>query len=115
MSTKAWAAALERAGIEDFRWHDLRHTPSELACAEPDAAVRLRKWGWSVAEMVRRYAHLAADHLALFAERLCALRAVDVEIVGTKGHSPQLKGPSRKLSPRFAGWGGRLEPSTLGL
>jgi len=27
--------------------------------------------GWSSAEMVRRYAHLAADHLAPFAEKLC--------------------------------------------
>jgi hypothetical protein len=29
--------------------------------------------------MVRRYAHLAADHLAPYADRLCALRVVDAE------------------------------------
>jgi hypothetical protein len=39
--------------------------------------------GWESPEMVRRYAHLAADHLAPYAERLCALRAVESEIHGT--------------------------------
>ena len=33
--------------------------------------------------MVRRYAHLAADHLAPYAERLCALRAVETANHGT--------------------------------
>jgi uncharacterized protein YutE (UPF0331/DUF86 family) len=27
--------------------------------------------GWQSMDMVRRYAHLAADHLAPFAEKLC--------------------------------------------
>jgi hypothetical protein len=44
--------------------------------------------GWSSTEMVRRYAHLAADHLAPFAERLCALRVVAVDNVGTKKSQP---------------------------
>jgi len=45
--------------------------------------------GWESAEMVRRYAHLAADHLAPYAERLCAARAMENETVARFGHSPE--------------------------
>ena len=33
--------------------------------------------GWESPQMVRRYAHLTAEHLAPYADRLCALREVD--------------------------------------
>jgi integrase len=84
VSTKTWYAALKRAGIEDFRWHDLRHTWASWHVQNGTPLFALQEMGgWSSVEMVRRYAHLAADHLAPFAERLCALRAVESEIHGT--------------------------------
>jgi hypothetical protein len=43
--------------------------------------------GWASTEMVRRYAHLTAD-LAPFAERLCALRAVNSEVIDTQKSHP---------------------------
>jgi integrase len=89
VSTKAWYAALERAGITDFRWHDLRHTWASWHVQSGTPLFALQEMGgWSSAEMVRRYAHLAAEHLAPFAERLCALRAVESEIHGTTTSQP---------------------------
>jgi integrase len=72
VNTKAWYAALERAGIKDFRWRDLRHTWASwhVQGGTPLFALQERG-GWESAKMVRRYAHLAADHLAPYAERLC--------------------------------------------
>lgn len=75
VSTKAWYAALERAGIGDLRWHDLRHTRASWHVQGGTPLYVLQEMGgWASAEMVRRYAHLAADHLAPYAERLGALR-----------------------------------------
>jgi integrase len=72
VSTKAWYAALEKAGIEDFRWHDLRHTWASWHVQSGTPLFALQEMGgWSSAEMVRRYAHLAADHLSPYAEKLC--------------------------------------------
>ena len=77
VNTKAWKAALRRAGIADFRWHDLRHTwASWHVQAGTPANVLQELGGWESADMVRRYAHLAPDHLAKFAERLSRPRAV---------------------------------------
>ena len=77
VSTKAWYEALEAAGIEDFRWHDLRHTwASWHVQAGTPLPVLQELGGWQVLEMVLKYAHLASDHLAPYVDRMCGLRLV---------------------------------------
>lgn len=70
-NTKAWQAALERAGIKNFRWHDLRHTWAtwQRQAGTPTHELQ-RLGGWKTASMVDRYAHLAPDHLAHAAARI---------------------------------------------
>jgi integrase len=89
VSTKAWYAALERAGIEDFRWHDLRHTWASWHVQNGTPLFALQELGgWASTEMVRRYAHLAADHLAPHAERLSRIRTEVVQPHGTNPSQP---------------------------
>jgi len=79
VSTKAWYKALERSGIAEFRWHDLRHTWASWHVQQGTPLFALQELGgWESSEMVRRYAHLAAEHLAPYADRLRALRVVEV-------------------------------------
>jgi integrase len=61
----AWKKALLRAGIDDFRWHDLRHTwASWHVQAGTPLNVLQELGGWADYKMVLRYAHLAPEHLA---------------------------------------------------
>jgi len=70
-TTKAWYAALKRAGIEDFRWHDLRHTWASWHAQSGTSTQELQELGgWSCMEMVQRYAHLGGDHLKKAASRI---------------------------------------------
>lgn len=77
----AWGKALQRAGlgtwqgkddarkfIPDFRWHDLRHTWATWHVQSGTPLEVLQKLGgWASYTMVLRYAHLAPDHLAGYA------------------------------------------------
>lgn len=71
VSTKAWWAALERAGIKDFRWHDLRHT---FAVWQREAGTPTHELqqlgGWASLSMVERYAHVAPRTLQEAAARV---------------------------------------------
>lgn len=70
-NTKAWRNALVRAGIEDFRWHDLRHTwASWHAQAGTPLYVLQELGGWQSEAMVRRYAHLTPSLFASYAEAI---------------------------------------------
>ena len=70
-NTRAWRNALKRAGIEDFRWHDLRHTWASWHRMQGTPTHELQQLGgWRTGAMVERYAHLAPDHLANAAARL---------------------------------------------
>ena len=73
----AWRKALKRAGIENFRWHDLRHTWASWHVQNGTPLnVLLELGGWSSYEMVQRYAHLSAEHLAAYAGNVSKLRVV---------------------------------------
>ena len=67
----AWEKALKRAGINDFRWHDLRHTWASWYVQNGTPLHELQQLGgWANYEMVLRYAHLSSEHLRTAAERI---------------------------------------------
>jgi len=54
-----WLRAVKDAGIEDFRFHDLRHTScSRLGIAGVDALQIAEHSGHKSLKMVQRYTHL---------------------------------------------------------
>ncbi|MET0940924.1 MAG: site-specific integrase [Mesorhizobium sp.] len=73
-NTRGWRGALKRAGIENFRWHDLRHTWASWLVQHGTPLYDLQEMGgWKSAEMMRRYAHLAPAQMARNAAAIDAL------------------------------------------
>jgi integrase len=69
VNTNAWRAALRRANIINFRWHDLRHTwASWLTQQGTPMNVLQELGGWETIDMVRRYAHLSKPQLIQHSE-----------------------------------------------
>ncbi len=75
--TRAWRNALKRAGIEDFRWHDLRHTWASWHVQNGTSLYELQRLGgWSSYETVQRYSHLNSEQLQEAAERVACTNLV---------------------------------------
>jgi integrase len=67
----AWKRLLRKTGIEDFRFHDLRHTWASWRVINGTSLQELMELGgWKSYEMVLRYAHLAPEHLTHAAARI---------------------------------------------
>ncbi|PLY16772.1 MAG: integrase [Sedimenticola sp.] len=68
---KSFNMALTEAGIEDFRFHDLRHTAaSYLAMNGATLAEIAEVLGHKTLQMVKRYAHLSESHTSSVVEKM---------------------------------------------
>lgn len=68
---KGFKAAVRRAGIEDFRFHDLRHTfASHLVMSGVDLRTVQQLLGHKTMKMTVRYSHLSKAHLQEAVNRL---------------------------------------------
>lgn len=83
---KSWETTLKRAGIENFRFHDLRHTTASYLAMEgatgPEIAEVL---GHKDLQMVKRYAHLSKAHITGVLSRMSESR------LGAQGSASKAK------------------------
>lgn len=68
---RAFTAALQEVGLKDFRFHDLRHTWASWHVQNGTPLFVLKELGgWETLDMVKKYAHLDAGHLAQYANHV---------------------------------------------
>lgn len=69
--TKSWRKALERSSIQDFRWHDLRHSAASCLAKSGANSIEIATLlGHRTLGMVRRYAHLSNTHTRSLVDRV---------------------------------------------
>lgn len=96
LTNTAWHNALRRAGITDFRFHDLRHTWASWHRQAGTSCDELKDLGgWKSRVMVDRYAKYATEHLAVAAARIEGRRGGNVIQLST--FSPRSK--EQRASP----------------
>ena len=72
-----WYAAIETAGISDFRFHDLRHTTASMLAAQGASLLEIADvLGHKTLAMVKRYSHLVVEHKAKVIERMIVAKGL---------------------------------------
>ncbi len=60
-----WDAALKKSGVEDFRFHDLRHSAASYLAMNGATLVEIAGvLGHKTLQMVKRYSHLSEEHIS---------------------------------------------------
>ncbi len=69
--------ALEACGIQDFRFHDLRHTTASMLAAQGASLLEIADvLGHKTLAMVKRYSHLVVDHRAMVIEKMVVAKGL---------------------------------------
>ena len=90
LSNSGWHGALKRAGIQDFRFHDLRHTWASWHRQAGTSCDELKDLGgWKSRQMVDRYAKFATENLLAAASRIEVRRDAGVPSLARSCHDPQ--------------------------
>jgi len=95
---KSFATALKKAGIDDFKFHDLRHTFAStlLRSGEPLHKVQ-RLLGHTTPTMTQRYAHMALSDLKQ------AIEKIDIQFDNLLYNSKFSEETSEKMDSRLRG------------
>ena len=68
---KAWENARDKAGIIDFRFHDLRHSAASYLAMNGASQLEIAEvLGHKTLQMVKRYSHLSEDHTRQVVEKM---------------------------------------------
>lgn len=96
MTNSAWHTAIEKAGITDFRFHDLRHTWASWHRQAGTSCDELKDLGgWKSRVMVDRYAKFGTEHLTAAAARIERGRGKNVISLSRFCHGPEKKRVSK--------------------
>ena len=96
----AFENAVDRAGLKEFRFHDLRHHFASWFMMRGGDLLALQKiLGHRTLAMTQKYAHLSPDYLRSAMERTARRPTIDPEAISTTSAQSEVESGERPLSP----------------